>query len=83
MRRPTHKLLAQLEGLARTTFQAIGLSGYARVDFRVDAEGPWILEVNTNPCISPDAGFAAALAHSGIRYSDAIARIVDAALADR
>ena len=74
------QLLAQLERLARDTFQAMGLSGYARVDFRVDAEGPWILEVNTNPCISPDAGFAAALAQSGIRYRDAIARIVEAAL---
>ena len=74
------KLLAQLERLARDTFQAMGLSGYARVDFRVDTEGPWILEVNTNPCISPDAGFAAALAQCGIRYNDAIARIVDAAL---
>lgn len=73
-------LLAQLESLARTTFQAMQLSGYARVDFRVDAEGPWILEVNTNPCISPDAGFAAALAQCGIRYNDAIARIVEAAL---
>jgi D-alanine-D-alanine ligase len=76
------KLLARLEELARTTFEAMGLSGYARVDFRVDAEGPWILEVNTNPCISPDAGFAAALAQSGIRYKDAIARIVRAALHD-
>ncbi len=73
-------MLAQLEGLARATFQAMGLSGYARVDFRVDAEGPWVLEVNTNPCISPDAGFAAALAQSGIRYKDAIARIVRAAM---
>jgi D-alanine-D-alanine ligase len=36
--------------------------------------------VNTNPCISPDAGFAAALAQSGIRYRDAIARIVQAAV---
>ena len=74
------QLLAHLERLARDTFLAMGLSGYARVDFRVDAEGPWILEVNTNPCISPDAGFAAALAQSGIRYRDAIARIVAAAL---
>ena len=77
------KLLAQLEGLARATFEAMGLSGYARVDFRVDADGPWILEANANPCISPDAGFAAALEHCGIRYRDAIARIVSAALADR
>ena len=76
------KLLARLEAIARTTFQAMGLSGYARVDFRVDAEGPWILEVNTNPCISPDAGFTAALAQSGIRYKDAIARIVRAAVGD-
>jgi D-alanine-D-alanine ligase len=75
-------LLAHLERLARTTFLAMGLSGYARVDFRVDADGPWILEVNTNPCISPDAGFAAALAQSGIRYKDAIARIVRAAMGD-
>ena len=67
---------------ARTAFVALGLSGYARVDFRVDAEGPWILEVNANPCISPDAGFAAALAQSGIRYKDAIARIIRAALGD-
>lgn len=77
------KLLAHLERLARETFQVVGLSGYARVDFRVDAEGPWILEVNTNPCISPDAGFAAALEHSGIRYRDAIGRIVGAALSSR
>ena len=75
-------LLARLESLARTAFLALGLSGYARVDFRVDAEGPWILEVNANPCISPDAGFAAALAQSGIRYKDAIARIIRAALGD-
>ena len=76
------QLLAQLERLARTTFVNLGLSGYARVDFRVDADGPWILEVNANPCIAPDAGFAAALAHSGIRYKDAIARIIRAAMGD-
>ena len=72
-------LLANLEQLARATFVAMGLSGYARVDFRVDDEGPWILEVNANPCITPDAGFPAALTQSGIRYKDAIARIVAAA----
>ena len=76
-------LLARLEMLARTTFQALQLGGYARVDFRVDGDAPWILEVNANPCLTPDAGFAAALARSGIRYKDAIERIVRAATGDR
>ena len=57
------------------------LHGYARVDFRVDGEGrPWILEVNANPCLSPDAGFAAALARADIPFHDAVARILDDAL---
>ena len=43
-----------------------GLAGYARVDFRVDADGvPTILEINPNPCLEPGAGFAAAAQGGG------------------
>jgi D-alanine-D-alanine ligase len=42
----------------------------------VDRDGPWVLEVNANPCLSPDAGFAAALARAGIPFTQAIARII-------
>ncbi|PKL11334.1 MAG: D-alanine--D-alanine ligase [Spirochaetae bacterium HGW-Spirochaetae-8] len=43
-------LVARLELIARQCWQVFGLSGYARVDFRVDPEGnPWVLEVNGNP----------------------------------
>jgi D-alanine-D-alanine ligase len=73
-------LLTTLEQLARTAFELLGLRGYARVDFRVDERGPWILELNANPCLSPDAGFAAALARAGIDYKTAIGRIVATAL---
>lgn len=73
-------LLRRLEQLARRACDAFGVRGYARVDFRVDAAGPWVLEVNTNPCLSPDAGFAAALAHARIDFADAIAAILAAAL---
>jgi D-alanine-D-alanine ligase len=70
-------LLKRLGGLAKECWRAFGLNGYARVDFRVDAGGqPWILEINANPCLSPDAGFAAALQASGVNYPAAIARIL-------
>lgn len=74
-------LLHKLATLARAAWSAFGLSGYARVDFRVDSEGnPLILEINTNPCLSPDAGFAAALAESGYTFDTAVELIVKDAL---
>jgi len=75
-------LLDQLSTLAKHCWELIGLAGYGRVDFRVDeAAQPWILEVNANPCLSPDAGFAAALARSSMPFERAIERILDDALA--
>lgn len=73
-------LLARLNELAVTTWETLDLRGYARVDFRVDESGqPYVIEANANPCLSPDAGFAAALEHSGIPYEEAIRRILEAA----
>ncbi len=73
-------LLAALEETALAAWRCLGLKGYARVDFRVDADlRPWILEVNANPCLSPDAGFAAALERAGIPFPVAVDRILGAA----
>ena len=73
-------LAAELRRLALASWALFGLSGYARVDFRVDGAGrPFILEVNVNPCLSPDAGFAAAASEAGLAYADMVSRIVDAA----
>lgn len=70
-------LLAELRALALQCWRLFDLNGYARVDFRVDAGGrPWILEVNANPCLSPDAGFAAALDASGLQVAGAVGRIL-------
>jgi D-alanine-D-alanine ligase-like ATP-grasp enzyme/ribosomal protein S18 acetylase RimI-like enzyme len=70
-------LLEELKTLALKSWQLLDLRGYARVDFRVDAEGqPFILEINANPCLSPDAGFAAALAEGKIGFEQAIERIL-------
>jgi D-alanine-D-alanine ligase len=70
-------LVAELSRLAICCWHRFGLRGYARVDFRVDGQGrPWILEVNSNPCLSLDAGFAAAVERAGMTYDEAIGRIV-------
>jgi D-alanine-D-alanine ligase len=74
-------LLRNLEKLALSAWRCFGLDGYARVDFRVDSNNiPWILEVNTNPCLSPDAGFPAAVERAGIAFTEAVTRILAAAM---
>lgn len=75
-------LLDRLAELALATWRLFDLVGYARVDFRVDGAGqPWILELNVNPCLSPDAGFAAAAARAGLDYDAMIEEIVSTARA--
>lgn len=71
----------RLETLTLQCWRVFGLRGYARVDFRVDKQGvPWVLEVNANPCLSRDAGFAAALTEAGMDYDAGTRAIVETAL---
>ncbi len=72
-------LLARLSEISRRCWRQFDLRGYARVDFRVDAEGrPWVLEINANPCLSPDAGFIAAAGRAGLGTVDVVERILRA-----
>ena len=76
-------LLSQLKEIALKCWQLFKLRGYCRVDFRIDEAGqPWVLEINSNPCISPDAGFVAAAARAGRSYSEVLDCILHAAVAD-
>jgi D-alanine-D-alanine ligase len=71
-------LLARLKEMALRCWKLFDLRGYARVDFRVDQEGrPWILEVNANPCLSPDAGFSAATLRAGLTFPEVLCRIIN------
>ena len=70
-------MIEQLRDLSKRCWSLFQLRGYARVDFRVDEAGqPWVLEVNTNPCISKQAGFLAAAAQAGLKQSDVVDRIL-------
>jgi D-alanine-D-alanine ligase len=70
-------LLRSLKRIALRCWELFDLRGYARVDYRVDRHGaPWILEINSNPCLSPDSGFTAATARAGLCYEEVIGRIM-------
>lgn len=66
---------------ARAALQAIGADGYARVDMRLDAARmPRVIDVNPNPALHPEAGFALALGTVQVSFADVVVRIVRHAL---
>ncbi len=72
------KLLKHLQSICIDCWNAFSINGYARVDFRVDQKGnPYILEINVNPCISPDSGFYAACQKASIPFNEAVNRIIN------
>ncbi|HAV22920.1 MAG: hypothetical protein A2X67_02385 [Ignavibacteria bacterium GWA2_55_11] len=59
-------------------FRLMGLRDYGRVDMRLDAKGNLhILEVNPNPDIADDAGFARSARTYGLTFNEIVARIVE------
>ena len=77
----SRKLHSAMQQAVLACWEGFGLSGYARVDFRVDAAGkPSVLEVNANPCIAADAGFIAAAQCAGLALEQVVEHIVQAAL---
>jgi len=74
-------LVEKMSEISLRCWKIFDMKGYIRVDFRVDDQNrPWVLEVNANPCLSPDAGFVAACHQGGIEYNDMIKRILSAAI---
>ena len=70
-------LLEQLSKICKKCWDVFDLRGYARIDFRVSDENkPYVLEINANPCISPDAGFIAAAHQAGMTDEQVIKNII-------
>ncbi len=72
----------KVEQIALSAFQAMNCRDYARVDIRLSKNNvPYVIEVNPNPDISTDSGFARAAAAAGMTYSDLLFTIANFALA--
>lgn len=70
--------------VVKRVYRLLGLSGYARLDLRLRADGQlFLLEANPNPQLSAGEDFAESANAVGIDYPDLIARILKAALRDR
>ncbi len=71
------ELEKQAANLAKRVYRTLELTGYARVDFRLDIAGRlWCLEANPNPEIAQKEEFAAAARHAGLEYPDLLERLV-------
>jgi D-alanine-D-alanine ligase len=54
------------------------LSGYARIDYRLNSDNEiYLLEANPNPFIAKDEDFAASAKYEGIEYPELLSRIIN------
>ena len=68
---------ATLDRLSRRIYRSLGLSGYARMDFRVRDDGQvFVLEANANPCLAAAEDFAQSALSAGIGYPQLLQRIL-------
>jgi len=74
---------ARIEDAAVRTYQLLGVKGFARVDMRLRDGEPYILEVNVNPDLAPDAGFFRSARAAGHTYPSMVLTIIKMALASR
>src|SRR5579883_2673114 len=75
---------ARLDRLSRRIYRALGMSGYARMDFRVTASGDiYVLEANANPNLEAAEDFAESARASGIGYAELLERLMTLGLTYR
>src|SRR6202034_2785291 len=77
-------VLARLDKLSRRIYRALGLSGYARMDFRVTAAGEvYVLEANANPNLEAAEDFAESAGAAGVPYDELLERLMNFGLTYR
>lgn len=70
-------LAVRIRHLAKRVYRALDLSGYARIDMRLDSAGrPYVLEANPNPQLAYGEDFAESAERAGISYEALLERIM-------
>ncbi len=71
------EVAALIQRTAKRIYRTLGLDGYARIDFRLTADGtPYFIEANPNPEIARSQEFAMAARHVGLDYPHLLHRIL-------
>ncbi|WP_153558541.1 D-alanine--D-alanine ligase family protein [Roseimaritima sediminicola] len=72
---------ARIHKICKRVYRALGMSGYARMDLRVTAEGQvYVIEANANPNIEFGEDFAESAESIGIGYESLLQRIINLGL---
>jgi D-alanine-D-alanine ligase len=70
-------LLDRIQHIAKRTYRALDLNGYARIDLRMDDEGRvYVIEANPNPNLAYGEDFAESAEVAGLSYERLLERIM-------
>jgi D-alanine-D-alanine ligase len=76
------EVVEKLKEAGKTTYRALKLRDYARIDMRLAKDGTiYVIEANPNPWLASSAEFAMAARGSGRTYTELIKEIVELAAA--
>jgi len=71
------ELQQRIYSVCKRTYRALGLSGYARIDLRLRADGQiYVIEANPNPEIAFQEDFADSAEKQGYSYDDLIQKVI-------
>ena len=78
---PPDGAIEQIGHLCKRVYRALELSGYARIDLRLDREGKvYVLEANPNPQIAQDEDLAESAKRAGLSYEKLLQQIITSGL---